>query len=196
MNKQPERVDVTKAAILDALWHLRKEKKLDCISVREVVALAHVHRSTFYRYFTSVPDAFGAFEDRLIGEIVESASDVVARSKDTDFPSLSVEFVNALKPYAETLGLLTGPSGEPTFAGKFKARFRPIFEEAVPFFGNTIRGEYLFQLSFMIILMNISFWSEHEETCTLEDVCAISRNIMDGGIKKMHQAAEPAASAG
>ena len=48
--------------------------------MREVSELAHVHRSTFYRYFASVPDAFDAFEEQLIDEIVERASNVVVSS--------------------------------------------------------------------------------------------------------------------
>ena len=47
MNKQPERTDATRVAILDALWQVRRERRLERISVREVSELAHVHRSTF-----------------------------------------------------------------------------------------------------------------------------------------------------
>ena len=185
MHKQPERTDATKEAILDALWRLRREKRLERITVREVSELAHVHRSTFYRYFTSVPDAFDAFEEQLIDEIVGCASGVVASNDGADFASLSVAFVNALSPYAETLGVLTGPSGDSAFAGKFAQRFKPVFESAVPFRGNAVFSDYLFQLSLMAILMNIGFWNEHRDSCTLEEVCSISRALMDGGIAKV-----------
>ena len=185
MNKQPERTDATREAILDALWQVRRERRLERISVREVSELAHVHRSTFYRYFTSVPDAFGVFEGRLIDEIVEHASSVVASNKGADFASLSVAFVDALSPYAETLGVLTGPAGDPAFAGKFAQRFKPVFDSAVPFCGDAVLSDYLFQLALMTILLNIGFWSEHKDSCTLEEVCSISRTLMDGGVAKL-----------
>lgn len=185
MNKQPERTDATKETILDALWRLRQEKRLERISVREVSELAHVHRSTFYRYFTSVPDAFDVFEGRLIDEIAERASNVVAVNDGADFASLSIAFVDALSPYAETLGVLTGPAGDPAFAGKFAQRFKPVFNAAVPFHGDTVFSDYLFQLSLMTILLNIGFWNEHKDSCTLEEVCSISRTLMDGGVAKV-----------
>lgn len=185
MNKQPERIDATRTAILDALWKLRQEKMLERISVREVAEFAHVHRSTFYRYFTSVPDAFSALESQLIDKIVECASGIVAKRKGMDFSTLSIELVNALKPYAEALGLLTGSAGDPAFIGKFEVRFKPIFTEAIPLLGDTIKTDYLFQLSLMTILMNISFWNDRKESCALEDVCAMSRSLIEGGIERV-----------
>lgn len=185
MNKQPERTDATKETILDALWHLRREKRLERISVREVSELAHVHRSTFYRYFTSIPDAFDTFENQFIDEIVERAANVVAANNGMDFASLSVTFVDTLSPYAETLGILTGPAGDPAFADKFAKRFKPVFDSAVPFCGDAVFSDYLFQLSLMTILMNIGFWNEHKDSCTLQEVCSISRALMVGGVAKV-----------
>lgn len=185
MNKQPERTDATREAILDALWRLRRGRRLERISVREVSELAHVHRSTFYRYFTSVPDAFDAFEERFIDEIVACASNVAAANDGMDFASLSVAFVDALSPYAETLGILTGPAGDPAFAGKFAQRFKPVLDSAISFHGDAVFSDYLFQLSLMTILLNIGFWNEHRDSCTLEEVCSISRALMDGGVAKV-----------
>lgn len=108
------------------------------------------------------------------------------------FASLSVAFVNALSPYAETLGVLTGPAGDPAFANKFAQRFKPVFESAVPFRGDAIFSDYLLRLSLMTILMNIGFWNEHRDSCTLEEVCSISRVLMDGGVARITGSPQPA----
>lgn len=72
-----------------------------------------------------------------------------------------------------------------SFAGKFAQRFRLVFESAVPLRGDAAFSDYLFRLSFMIILLNIGFWNDHKDSCTLEDACSISRALMDGGVTKM-----------
>ena len=60
-----------------------------------------------------------------------------------------------------------------------------MFDSAVPFCGDAVLSDYLFQLSLMTILLNIGFWSEHKDSCTLEEVCSISRTLMDGGVAKL-----------
>lgn len=185
MNKQPDRTDATRRAIVKAFWGLYWERPIDKISVRELTECAHVHRSTFYRYFTSTYDVLEQSEWELLNEIVEQAQAAIVANSSADFTQLSEALVHSLSQYADKLCLLLGPSGDPMFREKFSMRFKPVLESALHLPQLALKGEYFSELSLSIILTNLTFWHSHQDSCTLEEISALSRTLVKDGVEKL-----------
>ena len=73
MNKQPEITEATRRSIMDAFWLLYQEMSVDRITVERLASEAHVHRSTFYRYFRDVYDVLEQIQDRELTELAKDA---------------------------------------------------------------------------------------------------------------------------
>ena len=56
MQNKAQITETTRRAILDAFWEIFQETSVDRITVSRLSQAAHVHRSTFYRYFSDVYD--------------------------------------------------------------------------------------------------------------------------------------------
>lgn len=185
MNKQPERTDATRCAIMDTFWQLYESKQTDRISAREVAELAHVHRSTFYRYFTSVYDVLDQFEAELLDDMAQNTEEVLRESAGGDFASISETLVRTLSLYADKLCHLLGPSGDPMFRARFAKRFALLFERTMFVQVDSFKVGLLVELSLSIVLTDMSFWYEHKDECSLEEVCAVSRTLVEDGVAKL-----------
>ena len=181
MRKQPEVTDATRKAIVDAFWTIYQTTPIDKISIKNVADIAHVHRSTFYRYFTDIYQALNELEKEVMEEIAETLRTKVQPKQMTDLVSHADGTVRALKDYAPILSHLTGPMGDVEFRNKMQDQMRRIFQQFVPNNG-TLEADYLFCLMFNTILFNLSFWHENLETCTLEEVSLLSRRLISAGL--------------
>lgn len=181
MKKQPEMTDATRKAILDAFWILYQQKPVDKISVKELTAIAHVHRSTFYRYFTDRYDLLGQMEEGVLSEI-SAALDSIETSEVTDLICHAEAIAIALKEYAPLVYHLTGPNGDANFRGKLRERMRLRFSSLSAGRYSSLTSEYLFSYIFSCILSNLNFWYEHQEACSLEQVCGWSRKLISDGM--------------
>lgn len=114
------RVDADDAArrITDAVFELMKTTDIPDIKVTDVVKLAHVSKSTFYRRFLSVDDVVRRFEDEVLegmGEVNEVA--LKARFSDAELdPTITmIRRMEILREHREKIIVLNGPHGDPVF---------------------------------------------------------------------------------
>ena len=181
MQKQPEVTDATRKAIVDAFWAIYQTTPIDKISVKAITDAAHVHRSTFYRYFTDIYQVLHELEQEVMEEIALTLRTKVQPKQMTDLVSHADVMVSALKDYAPILSHLTGPTGDADFRDKLREQMRTTFRRFVPNNG-TLEADYLFCLIFNTILFNLSYWHENREACTLEEVSLLSRRLIHSGI--------------
>ena len=64
-----ERYSVADEAILGAFFKLVKEKKLDRITVSDIIKTAGIARSTFYNHYQDIPSLISAVEDKTIHDV-------------------------------------------------------------------------------------------------------------------------------
>lgn len=66
----------TRKAIFDAFTQLLKTKKMNGITVQEIIDLADIGRSTFYAHFETKDELVGALCSEVFDHVINSAMDV------------------------------------------------------------------------------------------------------------------------
>ena len=64
------RVRKSKEALKNSLIELMREKPVNNITVKELVTRADLNRSTFYNYYSDIPDMLSKLEDELYNEFL------------------------------------------------------------------------------------------------------------------------------
>ena len=64
------RVRKSKEALKNSLIELMREKTVNNITVKELVTRADLNRSTFYNYYSDIPDILSKLEDELYNEFL------------------------------------------------------------------------------------------------------------------------------
>ena len=183
MKKQTEITDATRKAIFEAFWITYQRKPIDKISIKELVDIAHVHRSTFYRYFTDIYDLLGQLEEKVLQEI-SAVLDKIEASEVTDLLKHAESTAIALKDYVPLIYYLTGPNGDINFRNKLKEQMRLRFIGLSVGKHTSLTSEYMFNYIFSCLLSNLNFWYEHQKECSLEQVCSMSKQLVSEGMLK------------
>lgn len=133
--KQEGTSDIRRA-ILQAVIHLLKTKKLDKISVGEVAQEAHIARSSFYRYYDSVEEVVRKKEDEILGRIMEIQRGSLAERRvdqHTEPYQNMLARSETVSEYGEFLAAITGPNGDPRFGYMAQKFMRERFNEKLGF---------------------------------------------------------------
>ena len=130
----------TEKQIETSLLQLMKEQTFESISIRQLIDLAEMNRSTFYRHYLDKYDLLEKIEDRLLGdlqayyqEVLESAC-LFKLEKDFKVEDYIHEKQNLFyffEPYLEDLAILLGPNGCPTSSWRLQEALREIFSQSI-----------------------------------------------------------------
>ena len=130
----------TEKQIEDSLLQLMKEQTFESISIRQLIDLAEMNRSTFYRHYLDKYDLLEKIEDRLLDEVqayyqeaLESAC-LFKLEKDfkvKDYIHEKQNLFHFFEPYLEDLAILLGPNGSPTSLLRLQEALREIFWQSI-----------------------------------------------------------------
>ena len=130
----------TEKRIETSLLQLMKEQTFETISIRQLIDLAEVNRSTFYRHYLDKYDLLEKIEDRLLGDLqtyyqksLESAC-LFKLEKDfkvEDYIHEKQNLFHFFEPYLEDLAILLGPNGSPTSSRRLQEALREIFWQSI-----------------------------------------------------------------
>jgi AcrR family transcriptional regulator len=117
LNKQSEITERTKQNLIDAFWSLYRQKRIEKITVREVMNLAGYNRGTFYEYFRDVYDVLETIETQSLPTIAELPPPVDLEQLSPAFITSVVERYREKFTYYE---VLLGERGDPAFQRRLK----------------------------------------------------------------------------
>ena len=130
----------TEKQIEDSLLQLMKEQTFETISIRQLIDLAEVNRSTFYRHYLDKYDLLEKIEDRLLDDLqayyqeaLESAC-LFKLEKDfkvEDYIHEKQNLFHFFEPYFEDLAILLGPNGSSTSSWRLQEVLREIFSQSI-----------------------------------------------------------------
>lgn len=114
------RVRRTKKLLKESLTILLMRKKLNDITVKEIVDLADVNRGTFYLHYRDIYDMLSKIENEMMDEM----KDISKRFLDASFIASPMPYISEMFQYvADNQGfckMLLGPYGNMAFLEKLK----------------------------------------------------------------------------
>ena len=130
----------TEKQIEDSLLQLMKEHTFETISIRQLIDLAEVNRSTFYRHYLDKYDLLEKIENRLLDDLQAYYQEALDSSclfklekefKVEDYIHDKQNLFHFFEPYLEDLAILLGPNGCPTSSLKLQEALREIFSQSI-----------------------------------------------------------------
>jgi AcrR family transcriptional regulator len=116
-----ENKDDVDEKITRAVFSLMQSTDVPKIKVADVIRLAGVSRSTFYRHFDSVDDVVKVFEDDLLDNM-RAINNVALKARFSDAEleptATMVSRMEVLNSRRDEVTALNGPHGDPTFTHK------------------------------------------------------------------------------
>ena len=81
---EDRRIIKTKKAIREAFLEMRKTLPPERIKVKDLCAMAHINRATFYRYYLDIPDLTEQIEEDAVNELIDNLHHQEHLFKDTE----------------------------------------------------------------------------------------------------------------
>lgn len=176
MKKQPERTERTRQALIDSFWKLYLTKKIEKITVQEIVDGAGVYRSTFYEYFQDVYDVLGVIENRLLEDFQK------ANERTLGAGNLEELMENMLAFYelnGEHIAHLLSPGGDPVFSAKAMKIIKANLLERLRLEQNDLEADILFELIASSVITLLNYWNAHKEEATLREVFQTGLSLLN-----------------
>ena len=111
----------TQRRIRDAVFVCMADTDMDKIRVSDVIRIAHVSRSTFYRYFDDVPSVVLQFEDDLLANM-RAINNIALKARfstnQLDATPTMITRMEMLADHRDEIVALNGPHGDPGFVHK------------------------------------------------------------------------------
>ena len=123
-----------------SLLQLMKEQTFETISIRQLIDLAEVNRSTFYRHYLDKYDLLEKIENRLLDDLQAYYQEALDSSclfklekefKVEDFIHDKQNLFHFFEPYLEDLAILLGPNGSSTSSWRLQEVLREIFSQSI-----------------------------------------------------------------
>ena len=130
----------TEKQIEDSLLQLMKEQTFETISIRQLIDLAEVNRSTFYRHYLDKYDLLEKIENRLLDDLQAYYQEALDSSclfklekefKVEDYIHDKQNLFHFFEPYLEDLVTLLGPNGSSTSSQRLQEALRDIFSQSI-----------------------------------------------------------------
>lgn len=173
----------TRDCIDEALVDLMSEKELSRISVIELINGAGVSRTTFYRYYESIPQMAEEITNRFIEGARAASSHYVADRVDfDDIATPRPSFVSALAyVYGRRRLFLafTGPHGDPAFTKLFVDLVREFYGARLAYEGR-VREDFDMRMEFVLAGCPgmLRYWLEGRPDLTPEEVASILQRLI------------------
>lgn len=139
----------TEKRIETSLLQLTKEQTFETISIRQLIDLAEVNRSTFYRHYLDKYDLLEKIEDRMLDDLKSYYQEALESAylfklekdfKVADYIHEEQNLFHFFEPYLEDLAILLGPNGSPTSLRRLQEALREIFSQSI-FLGDPLLEE-------------------------------------------------------
>lgn len=181
MIKQPAVTAQTKKNIIDAFWSLYCEKRIDTITVKEIMQKAGYNRGTFYEYFIDVYDVLEQIENSLLPNLDELPPTTIS-SQHFNMP-LDI-FLKLYEQNSDYYSVLLGDNGNPAFASKLKNSTKPMLKEAYKTNAKITETELDFILEYILSAMIgvMSYWFQQNKVLPAPKLLSLMYDLMKNGV--------------
>ena len=163
----------TEKQIETSLLQLMKEQTFETISIRQLIDLAEVNRSTFYRHYLDKYDLLEKIENRLLDELQAYYQEALDSAclfklekdfKVEDYIHEKQNLFHFFESYLEDLAILLGPNGSPTSLWRLQEALREIFSQSI-FLGDPlleeVEADLLLNHQAASFMGTLTYWLAH-----------------------------------
>lgn len=179
MNKMPEITDATRNTFVEAFCDLYREKAIEKISVKEVIAHAGYSRATFYNYFRDVYDLRDHAEDMFLESIIERV--LVNIRSGRQMEDFVQTFMDLLQGNSFFIDVFMGSANNSRFIDKIYMKATPILIEALGINPDNRVAHYALKFYISGLLPTIGMWIKNEENISKEEFALLIRGILKEG---------------
>lgn len=163
----------TEKRIEKSLLQSMKEQTFETISIRQLIDLAEVNRSTFYRHYLDKYDLLEKIENRLLDDLQAYYQEALDSAclfklekdfKVEDYIHEKQNLFHFFEPYLEDLAILLGPNGSPTSLLRLQEALREIFSQSI-FLGDPllkeVEADLLLNHQATSFIGTLTYWLTH-----------------------------------
>ena len=168
-----KKIRKTEKKIETSLLQLMKEQTFETITIRQLIDLAEVNRSTFYRHYLDKYDLLEKIEDRLLGDLQAYYQEALDSAclfklekdfKVEDYIHEEQNLFHFFEPYLEDLAILLGPNGSPTSSLRLQKALREIFSHSISLadaFIEEVEVDLLLNHQAASFMGTLTYWLAH-----------------------------------
>ena len=170
----------TEKRIETSLLRLMKEQTFETISIRQLIDLAEVNRSTFYRHYLDKYDLLEKIENRLLDDLQAYYQEALDSArlfklekdfKVGDYIHEKQNLFHFFETHLEDLAILLGPNGSPTSLLRLQEALREIFSQSI-----SLAGAYIEEVAVDLLLNHqaasfmgtLTYWLAHPHYKSLQ----------------------------
>ncbi len=177
MKKQPEATERTRQKLINAFWTILEKKSLNQVTVREISGLAGCNRSTFYEYFTDIPDLLRFEEDKLLDEVKTFVPDINGDSVlNADTFQIIFKLLNRKAYY------LLGVNGDPSFFPRLKSEIINMLKAKSGIASDFPNLDYIIAYAYSALLGYLQHWHEQDRSLSEEEVFQLGHDLITNGV--------------
>lgn len=163
----------TEKLIETSLLQSMKEQTFETISIRQLIDLAEVNRSTFYRHYLDKYDLLEKIENRLLDDLQAYYQEALDSAclfklekdfKVEDYIHEKQNLFHFFESYLEDLAILLGPNGSPTSLRRLQEALREIFSQSI-FLGDPllkeVEADLLLNHQATSFIGTLTYWLTH-----------------------------------
>lgn len=189
MKKQPEVTEQTKQNIMDAFWGLYLKKRIETITIKEIMDKAGYNRGTFYVYYKDVYDLLEQLKAKILPAPNISLDDarLMRDQYKDDIRSTLDGFVALYEKNGEYYSVLLGENGDPSFAFQFKKWLEPVLEmfllsKQVPI---TLEKIYVIEYMSSALIGILTLWFSRKKDLPIDTLMNIINDLSTKGTLAM-----------
>ena len=184
MKKQSKTTTATREKLFRAFWDLYQKKRIENITINEIVTNAGYHRSTFYEYFDDIYDVLNQLEEALLENI---KMNVLDKLDDVLNDDLVEKIATVYDSQGETISVLLGENGDPLFLNKINAVMLPILTDTFRLPPNDLHTSYILEFAISGIFAVITLWYKNGKNLPSQELAGLVRSMLVGGVFPMIQ---------
>lgn len=182
MKKQPEMTEKTRRRIIDAFWSLaHKEGGISRLTVGRVIKEARMNRSTFYEYFSSLPDLLDQAENDMIAMIRDEFVSLLP--KDSPSSEVTEASSSLFFHWGDRVFLLIGKDGDINFIYKFRNEMIRMAPLIYPSLAGKENLEMIVAFMSSAYVGALTYWNEHGRKENIHDLTNELQTLVSVGIE-------------
>jgi AcrR family transcriptional regulator len=186
-----KKTELTKRAIQRAFIQILHNKKFDFITINDIVSVAEINRSSFYRYYEDKYSLVSAIEDDIL-EHIKWYRDNELRKGNTlsRFSNANIaDLLNAMDDFAPIIHELLGPNSDNSFEMRLRNEIsKSFFNNQLFPIAETESNQLVKEFLTGIVVQTLKYWTDPTSTLSSEQLAeTISKIYLNGFIEALEE---------